>query len=536
MQSSSAGVQIQGNIATITTAGRYQISGNLDDGQIIVETSDDAPVEIILNGATLRSTTSAPLVIEQASSVMLVLAAGSQNSLADAATYLYPSADVDEPNAALFSRADLHISGTGSLQIEAAYNDGINSKDSLTISGGDIQVHAVDDGIRGKDYLVIDGGTLTIEAGGDGLKSDNENDSSLGYVAISNGQISITSGGDGIQAQTDLLVSGGEVQIVAGGGSQASLAADASAKGLKAAGAVIIDAGSIQIDSADDAIHADTDISMNGGIFNLASGDDAIHAEVNLGIHGGEISISRSYEGIEAQHITISDGMINVNASDDGVNAAGGEANAPQGNPPPQDNPPPQGNRPSGNMPFPIGRISDVNYTLNITGGTLIINAEGDGLDINGSITMDAGLVIVHGPTQRMNAALDYDYEFTMNGGTLVAVGSAQMALAPTENSTQYGVLLNFPSVQDAGQIIHIKDNQGASILTFVPSKAYQTLTFSSPQLMSGANYTVMLGGSVSGISQNGLYTEGQYTAGSDYTTFDVTGIITKVGEFQRWR
>jgi hypothetical protein len=192
--SSSSSVEIDGGKVTISSGGNYRISGDLSEGQLIVNTTDDTLVRLILDGANITNTTGSPLSILQAEKVILILADGSENSLTDGASYSDETANEDAPNATLFSTADLSISGNGSMTINGNYNDGISSKDGLIIAGGTIVVNAIDDGIRGKDYLVIKDGSLTVTANGDGLKSDNEEDPTLGFIEIFQGNLDITAG------------------------------------------------------------------------------------------------------------------------------------------------------------------------------------------------------------------------------------------------------------------------------------------------------------------------------------------------------
>jgi hypothetical protein len=173
---------------------------------------------------------------------------------------------------------------------------------------------------------------------------------------------------------------------------------------------------------------------------------------------------------------------------------------------------------------------SSGNYYLYINGGYVYVNAAGDGIDVNGSITMTAGTVLVNGPTENNNAAFDYDGACIVNGGFLVAVGSSGMAQAPGTSSGQYSLKLNFTSTQSANTVVHIQSSNGADILTFVPVKTYTSVVICSPGLTNGSSYTVYTGGSSTGTLKDGLYTGGTYTAGTQYTTFTVSGKVTSIG------
>lgn len=520
------GVSIDGSTATITAGGAYTLRGVLADGQIIVDTQDEAAVTLTLDGVELHSGVSAPLFVRNAEQVVIVLADGTQNTITDAATYIFADPAEDEPNAALFSKADLTITGSGALTVQGAYNDGIASKDGLVIESGTITVNAVDDGIRGKDYLVIKDGLLSITAQGDGLKADNEEDPTLGYIAIDAGTITVTAGGDAITAQSQVLVAGGDFALISGGGHTAAIDDSLSAKGIKSAIGVQIDGGAFTINAADDAIHANDSIVINGGVFALATGDDGIHADKTLTINGGEIAITDSNEGIESAVITVNGGDINIVSSDDGVNVAG-DADASgtmRGGP---------GGRPPGGGPgAPVQDASA--YTgdqyLYINGGRIVVNAAGDGIDVNGAIVMTDGVVIVHGPTMNMNAALDYDAGFTLEGGLVVAVGSAGMAQTPGAGTAQNALLLTYSSMLPAGTLIHIQDSAGNAILTFAPAKEYQSIAFSSPALVTGESYTVYSGGSSTGVATDGLIEGGVYTPGAEYTTFTAASGVTQIG------
>ncbi|TAK31334.1 MAG: carbohydrate-binding domain-containing protein [Chloroflexota bacterium] len=509
-----SGVMVDGSTVNIMAGGTYSISGTLKDGQILVNTKDKNTVKLILNGVHIASSTSAPIYAPKVKTMIIVLADGAENYVADGDSYLITDSESNEPNAAIFSKGDLTIEGNGSLTVDARYDNGIVSKDKLNIMGGHITVNSVSDGIRGRDRIVIKDGNITVNAKADGMQSNNDEDSAKGFVAIQGGTINISAGEDGIQAETRVLISGGKTTITAGGGSANSRRASTpsiwdvksnsnstgtsvSAKGIKASVAVTIQDGTVAIDSSDDAIHSNDRLAINGGNVVLASGDDGIHSDSNLEINGGDLSLTKSYEGIESAVITINAGNIHLASSDDGINIVGSNDG------------------------------SSINNHLTINGGYIAIDAAGDGLDIDGAVTMTGGTVVVNGPLTSENGALDYDREFKITGGTLVAVGSSGMAQAPDATSTQYSVMKNFSSVQPAGTIVHIETKEGQEILTFAPTKAYQSVVLSSPKLKNGTTYSVFSGGSSTGTATDGLYSGGKYTGGTQTARFTISNMMT---------
>jgi len=540
---SNSAVTVDGSLVTISAAGTYSLSGTLDDGQIIVDTKDEDTVKIILDGVNLSSKTSAPIFIKDAEKVVLILAEGSKNILSDASVYVNESTEENEPNAVLFSDSDLTIWGSGTLNVTGNYNDGIASKDGLIIAGGKITVSAVDDGIRGKDYLVVKDASVTVTSNGDGLKADNDMENELGFILVQSSSLEVTSGGDAISAQGNVFVYDGEFTLTSGGGSGVWLDGETSAKGINGLASVVINSGTFTINAADDAIHSNGDITINGGSYQLASGDDGMHADTTLTINDGEVSVIDSYEGIESATITINSGTLRIAASDDGINVASGvdgsglgmtaggfmPGNPPQSGQPgslPSGQP---GDRPTGG-PMQDAFAEAGDYYLYINGGNIYVNADGDGIDVNGSIEMSAGLVIVNGPTENMNGALDYLGSFTISGGTLIAVGSAGMAQAPSESSSQNSVLINLDASQSAGTPIHIQDAAGTNLVTFTPTKSYQSFVFSSANMLSGGDYTIFSGGNTSGEAVDGLTTSGSYEPGSELTSFTVSGVTTILG------
>lgn len=535
------GAVVDGSKIAITSAGTYIISGTLDEGQVIVNTKDKEIVKLILNGVDITSSSTAPIYIMKAKKIVIVLADGTDNYVTDGDSYTLDDPELNEPNAAIFSKCDLTVNGNGSLTVNANYNNAITSKDELRITGGTITVNSVNDGIRGRDFIAIKGGTITVNAEGDGMQSNNDEDSERGFVSIEGGTINITAGKDGIQAETSVIVSGGNITISSGGGSvnsskvisrgntwgnrgmennSDSSSSSVSAKGIKAVADITIEGGTITIDSSDDSIHSNDSLTIDGGTIILASGDDGIHSDSTLEINGGDISITKCYEGIESTGITINDGTIHLISSDDGFNATSGTGDFPMGGP--------MGgplNAPPGQNDF---TSSGDNY-LHINGGYIAVDANGDGLDINGTITMTKGVAIVNGPTRNDNGALDH-VAFKMTGGFLVAVGSSGMAQAPDTSSTQYSVMLNLSSAQSAGAMVHIEAKDGEEILTFVPTKAYQSVVLCSPELKNGSTYIVYCGGSSTGTVADGLYSGGTYTGGTQITSFTISSMVTGLG------
>lgn len=537
----SSDVSVEGSTATITAAGNYSISGSLSNGQIVVDTDDDEIVRLILNNVSIHSNTNAAINIEKAEKVLVVLADGSQNTLSDESEYVLPDAESDEPNATLFSKADLTITGNGSLTITANYNDAIASKDGLIINGGsNITITAVDDGIRGKDYLVVNGAVINVTAGGDGLKSDETDDASKGFVTIESGTITIVAEADAIDAETDVTILDGDFNLQSGGGSSNSdndnrdmwVTTTSSAKGIIGGTSVTISGGTFTIDSADDAIHSNSTVTIQGGTFTIASGDDGMHSDSTLTIDGGQITITESYEGLESATMTINAGDISIVASDDGINLAGGVDSSGMNDGMQQGGGGGGGGKHGGNAGpgqdnFSSGSGS---YYLYINGGTILIDADGDGIDSNGSIEMTGGTVIINGPTNSANGAIDYMSTFNISGGYFIAAGSSGMAMTPSSSSSQASVYLKFNSTIQSGQVIHVENSAGETIFNFSPTKEIQSIVFSTPELQTGGSYSIYVGGELSGTSSNSLLTDVTYSGGSEYTSFSITDTVTQVG------
>lgn len=450
---SGSGVSISGSTVTITAAGTYIISGSLSDGQIVVAASDSDKVQLVLNNAEINCSTSAAIYVKSADKVFVTLPAGTTSSLGGGTEYV--QTDDNTVDGVIFSKSDLTLNGTGTLKIDADYRHGIVTKDTLCITGGTYVIDAVKTCLAGKDGIKILYGSFTLTAGSKGLNSGNDDDAREGSIYIAGGTFTIK--------------------------------------------------------SEDDSIHADGSCIIAGGTYTIAAGDDGIHANYDTIITDGSITITDSYEGIEGRRITVSGGTINLTASDDGINAATGgssdeqqmpqEMQAPQDGQQPQDMQMPQdGQQPSGmdmdnkgQAPASQSASGDDVY-VKITGGTITVNAGGDGIDSNGNLYITGGTVYVAGPTSNGDGALDYDGEASITGGTLIAAGSSGMVQGMESNSTQCSMLVNLSETIAAGSVISLKDSSGNVLISWTSPKQFSSVVISTAELAQGSTYTLVTG------------------------------------------
>lgn len=433
-----SGCEIDGTDVSITAAGTYVFSGDCDNGSITVQKGVTG-VTIVLNGLTLTNDDSAAITLNKTAEASLIAAAGTTNTVAD-------TEGSSDENAAVKvkSGAALAIGGKGTLTVDGNAKNGIKGAADAVITVAEVKlnINAANDGLSCDDELNITGGTLSITAGGDAVKAspdtgENPDTTSLGNVTISGGTLTLNAAADGIQADGDLTISGGTFHVKTNGGHTTALTDDsASCKGFKAGKTLTVTGGTLTVDSADDALHANTDVTISGGTLTLATGDDGVHADNNLviGTKGASststprINITASYEGLEGTTITVYSGDIDVTASDDGVNAASSA----------------------------LGERSD-KYAINIAGGDLYIDAGSDGLDSNNDINITGGKVEVYGADAMMDVAIDYDGTFTLSGGTLFGAGmepsaGTQAYIAVGETSPSGGGMGGGPNGQGGGQ------------------------------------------------------------------------------------
>ena len=366
----------------ITKAGTYILEGTLKDASIIVEVSENDKVQLVLDGVTIESGDFAGIYIAEADEVTITLAEGTVNTIGDSGSYT--QIDSNSVDALIFSKADLVINGSGTLNLGSDVNHGIVSKDDLIIAGGTYNIDVAGQGLSGKDCLKISDGEFHIVSGKDALKSDNSEDEDRGYIYITGGTFDISSGADGIYGYRLVRIEDGDLTIRTTGSSS-----EDSYKAIKSDLKIEISGGNFVIDSADDGIHSDADILISGGTMKISSSDDAIHADGMVQIDAGTIEID-AHEGIEGTYIQINDGTVSITATDDGINA---------------------------------GQKSDLyTPTIEINGGTLTVvmgQGDTDAIDSNGVIIVNGGTIDI-----TAQSAFDYDQSAQYNGGTIIINGT----------------------------------------------------------------------------------------------------------------
>ena len=489
----SDAVTIDNSDITITDEGTYIVSGTLTDGTIIINADDTDKIQIVLNGANISRSSYSAVYVLSADKVFITTAEGSENNLTSTGEYI--QSDENNVDAVIFSKADLTLNGKGLLSIKADTGRGIVSKDDLVFTSGKYSVTAASHAFSGKDSIRIAGGEYTVISGKDGLHAENSDDENSGFLYISGGNFRITSEGDGISAGYYARIDGGEYTVTSGGGSSnASEKSDpmnpgggffaspssgtddsVSTKGIKAGVGLFINEGTFELDTADDSLHSNGDLSVSGGNISIASGDDGLHADAALTVSGGTINITESYEGIEGLSIDITGGNISIVSADDGINAAGGTDSSGFG-----------------------GRGGDIfaateGVYINISGGEIYINADGDGIDSNGDLTVSGGKICISGPTDGGNGSLDYNGTGTISGGVLMSAESFGMSQNFGTSSTQ-GVMMVSVSSAQAGTTVTLYDNEGNELLSWQPEKQFSTVIISSPDIITGQSYTLSAG------------------------------------------
>lgn len=529
------GVAINGQTVTITAEGTYIFSGTLSEGQIVVD-ADNAKVQIVFDNVDITCASSAAVYVKSAEKVFVTLAEGAQNTLRN--TDEYVAIDDNNIDAVIFAKSDLTLNGTGSLMIVSAEGHGIVSKDDLKITGGTYDITAAGHALSGKDSVRIADGTFILTAEKDGIHAENADDEEKGYIYIADGDFTITSDGDGMDASSIVQIEDGTFDITAGGGaanSQKTHESDmpgggmsqnierpdgesmpqmgekpdgenmpqdtttdesgTSTKGIKAGGGMYLNGGTYQINSADDSIHSNANITIADGTYTLATGDDGVHADDALTVNGGTITVTESYEGLEGLTVTINDGTIDITARDDGVNAAGGTDQSGFGT---------FGDHFKGmdSADDETEETTDNEMWMELNGGYIHILAGGDGVDSNGDLTINGGEIYIDGPSDNGNSAIDYGDRSSayMNGGTLVAIGNSGMAEGMSDSSKQKVLMVKLGEQMEAGDVV-LTDSEGNVIVSYTALKSYDCVIISTAEVESGATYTLTTSGTTTEVT-----------------------------------
>lgn len=562
----SDGVTQSGSVYTITKAGEYTVAGLLSEGQLIVDAGDEDEITIVLNGTSITCSSGSPIYVKNASEVKIKSEENTFNEVIDKRAEATDDSSDDAGNAAIYATCDLKLVDKGALVVTGNYNNGIQSKDDLSIKNVIVKVTAVNNAIKGNDAVDIESGNIiAISAKGDGIKTSNSSisnkDNQKGIVTITGGNIDVYAACDGIDAAYGVDISGdGNLNIYtdtyseyseevttsgSSSGSSSSTNKTASAntvsyvaasdtianapggfgggnmggmdgqnggnapdmnggsggnkaggdrpgmpgdfnesgnssgqsystKGIKADSEINISGFTININSTDDGIHANSDsgvletgedgkgtIVINGGSITISSGDDGMHADKQLDVNDGYINIVTSYEGLEAMTINLNGGKIYVYATDDGINACTGD-----------------------------GKTSPI---VNVTGGYIdVTSASGDtdGIDSNGNYVQTGGFVLVKGGSSSGNVSgsIDVDGTVTITGGTCVALGG--VCETPINSANAYVL----SSVSFSSGRYSLKDSSGKEVISFTVDSTFSNGWICSDTLVTGTSYTLYRG------------------------------------------
>ena len=545
----SRNVTIDGSTITITQEGTYVLSGNLSDGQIVVD-ADAAKVQLVLNGVDITKKSSSAIYVKSADKVFVTLADGTENKLTTSGTF--ETDDDNNIDAVIFSKEDITLNGKGSLTVSTEDGNGITSKDDLKITSGTYNITASGHGLEGKDSVRIADGTITITAGKDGIHSDNTEDAGKGFVYISGGKLDITSTGDGIDASNVVQVDDGEVNIVAGGGSANSTKThnmgpgggkggerpsgdmpggekpsgdmpggneseseksgdENSENDTNSTGNSTSDNKSVSTDKNADTdnstsdssdtvstkgIKADNNLYINGGTFNVDSADDSFQTNMAMTVSGGTFTISSGDDAMHADGaLLVSDGSIDISKSYEGlegitVTVDGGDIKIVS----------------SDDGINAAGDDTSVSSLIEINGGTVYVNAEGDGIDSNGDIKINGGELTIDGPANDGNSAIDIGDGANgyINGGTVIAIGCAGMVEEFDTSSEQAMINVQVSDDNISGEVV-LTDSDGNEIISYTPAKSYDCVQISSSMLKTGETYTLKAGDTTTSISLDNI-------------------------------
>lgn len=524
---SGDGASVSDNTLTISKGGVYTLSGKNSDASIVISTDDK--VKLKLNGVNITSSGAPVIYVENADKLYIDTEDGTDNSLVSNAA----------DTAAIRSKDNLKIKGGGTLNITSADN-GIKCSDNLKIEGGNINIDAKADGINVNDTFEMTDGNLKITAVGDGIDSSS-------IANISGGTIDITTNGTPTETLQTEQSSDEQNRPKTPFGESSSVEFETSSKGIKADWMIKLSGGKINVNSADHAIHCTSDIETDGANLTLASQyKKGISAHGRITIDGTDTSIdvTKSTEGIEGKtKLTINNGNIKINSTDDGLNAGtstemqppqggfGGERGQkdrrqPQnGQQPPQDGqqPPQDGQQPpqdeqqppqDGQQPPQDGQhppqdgFSGQNNkdVIIINGGNIEVTGRDDAIDANGNLVINGGTIKLANPVGTVTgpfAALDADGNITIaDGATLIAAVSG--AQANSLGITQNSIIGYAESELAAETTVSLKDDNGDTIISYAPQEKFSAVYITSPSIEIGKNYTLEIGDTRYDITADG--------------------------------
>lgn len=460
------GVTVEDGTLTITKAGTYKISGEYQ-GQIKVETADSDAVRLVLDNANITNSSGAALNVVNADEVILYSASGTTNTISDGADYT--ATGENDPDAVVYSKADLTIAGEGTLKVNGNHEDGIHTSDGLVIASGTLEVNAANTGIKGKDYVDILGGTINVTAQQDGVKSTNDTDEGQGWTRLSNGTVTVNAGDDGFKASRVVEISGG------------SLTVEQSDEGIEAQ-YINVSGGNVNVTSADDGMNASLKTSDSESTDSSANTSDTANQQQN-NQQQGSLPGGQQNGTSNQQQQGMGQPPAMSGTSQDGTSQNGTTGTGQQGM-----GQPPQGGMPGGGG----GTFEVVDAAINVSGGNITVNAEGDGIDSNGVTTLSGGTLIVNGPSQGGNAALDTNGDLLLNGATVLSGSTADMFEAPSTNSTSGYLKLTNSSGFEQGSTVQVADSSGKVVANYKVTKSnVQLVLVSSSSIVKGQSYTV---------------------------------------------
>lgn len=541
------------SVYTITQAGEYTVTGLLSEGQIVVNADDNAEITIVLNGTSITCSNGSPIYIKNADNVKIKSEENTYNCIVDARTEADDNSDnssSENGNAAIYAACDLKLVGKGALSVTGNYNNGIQSKDDISIKNVTIKVNAVNNAIKGNDEVAIESGEIiAISRKGDGIKTSNSSLSTKGKqkgnVIISGGNIDIYAACDGIDAAYGVDVSGdGNLNIYTDTYSDYSeaVAADNSGSSASSVGTPPdmnntqnngnmgnppdmnnsssnpgmkgnfgggnraangmpgnnSSGNSSKKSYSTKGIKAESEINISGTAINISSTDDGIHANSDSGV----LETGEDGKGI----ISISGGTITISTGDDGIHADK-ELNITDGyinvltsyegleaitiNI-------------SGGQSFIYAADDGINACtgdgsstplINITGGYIDVttgSGDTDAIDSNGSYTQSGGMVLVKGGSSsgQVSGSIDVDGNITITGGTCIALGG--ICETPVNSVNAYV----FSSVSFNAGSYSVKDSSGNEIISFTLNNSYSNGWICASALTTNTEYTLYCDGS----------------------------------------